>query len=79
MQAESASDKDYVPLVNIIGLLFQILDDYLNLQSDQVPLPRFTNCFSYLLMLSITVHQEQGILRRPYRREILVPYNPRYS
>ncbi|PUU78454.1 isoprenoid synthase domain-containing protein [Tuber borchii] len=35
MQAESASDKDYVPLVNIIGLLFQILDDYLNLQSDQ--------------------------------------------
>jgi len=79
MQAESASDKDYVPLVNIIGLLFQILDDYLNLQSDQVPLPHFASCFSYLLMLPVTVHQEQGILRRSYRRKILVPHNSRYS
>jgi len=33
MKAESSSDKDYVPLVNIIGLLFQIRDDYMNLAS----------------------------------------------
>lgn len=31
MCAESASQIDYVPLVNTIGLLFQILDDYRNL------------------------------------------------
>lgn len=31
MQAESATDMDCVPLVNTIGLLFQILDDYKNL------------------------------------------------
>ncbi|KZF23620.1 terpenoid synthase [Xylona heveae TC161] len=33
MQAESDSSKDCVPLVNTIGLLFQIRDDYLNLSS----------------------------------------------
>lgn len=33
MKAESANDKDYVPLVNTIGLLFQIRDDYMNLAS----------------------------------------------
>lgn len=36
MQAESASDEDYVPLVNLMGLIYQIRDDYMNLQSDQV-------------------------------------------
>ena len=35
MQAESATPMDCVPLVNTIGLLFQILDDYKNL-SDTV-------------------------------------------
>ncbi|KAL8794240.1 MAG: hypothetical protein Q9195_003194 [Heterodermia aff. obscurata] len=35
MQAESNSDKDYVPLVNLIGALFQIRDDYLNLASTE--------------------------------------------
>ncbi|KAL9049548.1 MAG: hypothetical protein Q9162_007168 [Coniocarpon cinnabarinum] len=33
MQAESKSGVDCVPLVNTIGLLFQILDDYKNLSS----------------------------------------------
>ncbi|KAG8418273.1 hypothetical protein J3458_005698 [Metarhizium acridum] len=33
MQAESASDLDCVPLVNLIGLIFQIRDDYMNLSS----------------------------------------------
>ena len=33
MQAESKSEKNYTPLVNTIGLLFQIRDDYMNLAS----------------------------------------------
>ncbi|KAI9866133.1 MAG: geranylgeranyl pyrophosphate synthetase [Trichoglossum hirsutum] len=33
MQAESKIKKDCVPLVNLIGLIFQIRDDYLNLNS----------------------------------------------
>ncbi|KAI5292619.1 exosome nuclease subunit [Ascosphaera acerosa] len=33
MQAESAVDIDCVPLVNTMGLIFQICDDYLNLSS----------------------------------------------
>ncbi|KAL8732540.1 MAG: hypothetical protein Q9181_003930 [Wetmoreana brouardii] len=35
MQAESLNNEtDYVPLVSVIGLLFQIRDDYLNLSSE---------------------------------------------
>ncbi|KAI4181536.1 MAG: hypothetical protein L6R41_006569 [Letrouitia leprolyta] len=35
MQAESLSNgTDYIPLVSVIGLLFQIRDDYLNLHSE---------------------------------------------
>ncbi|UKZ75225.1 hypothetical protein TrVFT333_002900 [Trichoderma virens FT-333] len=35
MQAESSSAIDCVPLVNIIGLIFQIRDDYMNLSSSE--------------------------------------------
>ncbi|KAI9289231.1 geranylgeranyl pyrophosphate synthase [Umbelopsis sp. AD052] len=35
MQAASNSDKDYTPLVNKIGIHFQVRDDYMNLQSKQ--------------------------------------------
>lgn len=35
MMANSKSDIDYVPLVNLIGVYFQIRDDYMNLQSTQ--------------------------------------------
>ncbi|KAI9757314.1 MAG: geranylgeranyl pyrophosphate synthetase [Lichina confinis] len=35
MQAESLSEKDCVPLSNLIGLIFQIRDDYMNLSSTQ--------------------------------------------
>ncbi|KAI8365923.1 geranylgeranyl pyrophosphate synthase [Radiomyces spectabilis] len=34
MQAASASDIDYTHLVNLIGIYFQVRDDYMNLQSD---------------------------------------------
>ena len=33
MQAESESEKDFVPLVNLLGIIFQIRDDYMNLWS----------------------------------------------
>jgi geranylgeranyl diphosphate synthase type 3 len=33
MQAESTTGKDCVSLVNVMGLIFQICDDYLNLSS----------------------------------------------
>ncbi|KAH7028244.1 geranylgeranyl pyrophosphate synthetase AtmG [Macrophomina phaseolina] len=33
MQIASDTDRDYVPLVNVLGVIFQIRDDYLNLQS----------------------------------------------
>ena len=32
----NALHRDYVPLVNLIGVYFQIRDDYMNLQSSQV-------------------------------------------
>lgn len=32
MQAESATDLDLTPLVSLLGLQFQICDDYLNLE-----------------------------------------------
>ncbi|CAG7846589.1 Geranylgeranyl pyrophosphate synthase Short=GGPP synthase; Short=GGPPSase; AltName: Full=(2E,6E)-farnesyl diphosphate synthase; AltName: Full=Dimethylallyltranstransferase; AltName: Full=Farnesyl diphosphate synthase; AltName: Full=Farnesyltranstransferase; AltName: Full=Geranylgeranyl diphosphate synthase; AltName: Full=Geranyltranstransferase [Serendipita indica DSM 11827] len=35
MMAKSESEINYVPLVNLIGVYFQIRDDYMNLQSDQ--------------------------------------------
>ncbi|KAH7044066.1 geranylgeranyl pyrophosphate synthetase AtmG [Macrophomina phaseolina] len=34
MQMASETDRDYVPLVNLLGNIFQVRDDYLNLQSD---------------------------------------------
>ncbi|KAI9167721.1 Geranylgeranyl pyrophosphate synthase [Paramyrothecium foliicola] len=35
MKAESKSEIDCVPLVNLIGLIFQIRDDYMNLSSSE--------------------------------------------
>ncbi|KAL7422096.1 hypothetical protein Q5752_002739 [Cryptotrichosporon argae] len=35
MMAKSESNVDYVPLVNLISIAFQIRDDYMNLQSDE--------------------------------------------
>ena len=36
MQSCCPSDKDYSKLVNLLGIHFQIRDDFMNLQSDQV-------------------------------------------
>jgi len=34
MQVFSNDKRDYIPLVNLLGLYFQIRDDYINLKSD---------------------------------------------
>jgi geranylgeranyl diphosphate synthase type 3 len=34
MQVFSSDKRDYIPLVNLLGLYFQIRDDYINLKSD---------------------------------------------
>jgi len=36
MQAETKNSKDCVPLVNLIGIIFQIRDDYMNLSSSEM-------------------------------------------
>lgn len=33
---ECGSHSDYIPLVNLLGVYFQIRDDYMNLQSTEV-------------------------------------------
>lgn len=35
MMARSTSSTDYVPLVNLISIYFQVRDDYMNLQSTE--------------------------------------------
>ena len=34
--ADHPFDSDYIPLVNLLGVYFQIRDDYMNLQSTEV-------------------------------------------
>lgn len=46
--------RSYVPLVNLIGVIFQIADDYLNLQSDAV---RGDQLACHLLLLSMLLKQ----------------------
>jgi len=35
MMAQSDNHTDFVPLVNLVGILYQIRDDYMNLESDE--------------------------------------------
>lgn len=43
MSNDNFVSRDFVPLVNLIGVFFQIRDDYCNLQSTEVSLRRFTH------------------------------------
>jgi len=36
MQEASSSNEDYVELVNLVGIHFQVRDDYMNMQSQKV-------------------------------------------
>ena len=49
---DSYPNSDYVPLVNLIGVHFQIRDDYMNLQSTQVRLISYSVCIVELLTQS---------------------------
>lgn len=81
------SSRDYTPLVNKIGIHFQVRDDYMNLQSKQV-CPFFIFKILYDPILNVmwtlytTVHGQQGILRRLHWRKIFISchtLNPRRS
>ena len=50
MLFEHTSHSDYIPLVNLLGVYFQIRDDYMNLQSTEVILLQPT----VLFLLSLT-------------------------
>jgi hypothetical protein len=49
--ADCYFSSDYVPLVNIFGIYFQIRDDYMNLQSTQVRIPIITRLLGVCLGL----------------------------
>ena len=51
--------SDYVPLVDLISIYFQIRDDYMNLQSTQV---RSAPHYPTMILISIIVHSKQRLL-----------------
>jgi hypothetical protein len=60
--------------VNLIGIFFQIADDYLNLQSDAVSsVSAQAACTRLTLPIREKVQTKQGLLRGPDRREIQFP------
>lgn len=52
LQSASHSGYDVVPLADVLGIGFQIYDDYKNLCSDQVSAPRDPNCLAETRMLT---------------------------
>jgi geranylgeranyl diphosphate synthase type 3 len=88
MQAESTTGKDCVTLVNIMGLIFQVCDDYLNL-SNTVYTQNKGLCedltegkFSYLIIHSIrsnpSNHQLLNILKQKTKEEEVKRYAMQY-
>jgi hypothetical protein len=70
VEAQSEPVPELMHLFTLLGRYYQIRDDYMNLASDEVP-PRFTYlCGSVLMEI---VHREKRLLRRPLRRQILLP------
>ena len=61
--------RDYVPLVNLIGVFFQIRDDLMNLQSTEVVRlpPSLTNTSHHLVVIH-SIHQIK-VSRKILRRE----------
>ena len=68
MQAESNCDLDCVPLVNTVGLLFQILDDYKNLSSTTYTINKglaedlTEGKFSFPIIHAIRAHQSHALV-----------------
>ena len=62
--------SDYVPLVNLIGVYFQIRDDFMNLQSTEVPLSGLKNILSYSdRSVSSNSTLRIKVLRKTFRKE----------
>ena len=47
--------RDYVPLVNLIGIFFQIRDDLMNLQSPLVLNPHHCSCDKFDVSFTVRV------------------------
>ncbi|KAI9792704.1 MAG: geranylgeranyl pyrophosphate synthetase [Peltula sp. TS41687] len=88
MQVESASEKNCVPLVNLVGLIFQIRDDYMNLSSTQYTINKglcedlTEGKFSYPIIHSIRSRPENlqllNILKQRSRDEEVKRYALQY-
>ena len=69
-------ESDYTPLVNIIGIHFQVRDDYMNLQSTSVCINKDKHDRVRNAYMNFTVYKQQGILWRLDRGQILIPNYP---
>ncbi|KAJ5852442.1 uncharacterized protein N7529_011827 [Penicillium soppii] len=88
MQAESNTGKDCVTLVNVMGLIFQICDDYLNLSNTAYTQNKglcedlTEGKFSYLIIHSIrsnpSNHQLLNILKQKTRDDEVKRYAMQY-
>lgn len=50
--------SDYVPLVNLFGVYFQIRDDFMNLHSTEVRFTSILPSFSSLSFSSVPIHND---------------------
>jgi geranylgeranyl diphosphate synthase type 3 len=88
MQAESTTGKDCVTLVNVMGLIFQVCDDYLNLSNTMYTQNKglcedlTEGKFSYLIIHSIrsdpSNHQLLNILQQKTKEEEVKRYAMQY-
>lgn len=79
--ADSKLCRDYVPLANLIGIIFQIRDDYVNLQSAEVSRSSRRKTARDRQLTAghyacTAVRQQQGLLRGLLRGQVLVPHRP---
>lgn len=74
MQTISTTRMDLVPLADLLGLIFQIQDDYLNLMSRPVSEPVIIRCWSQAKRRADG--SGQRLLRRSRGGQIFIPSGP---
>lgn len=85
MMAKSSSTVDYVPLVDLIGIYFQIRDDYMNLQSDQYSVNKgfaedlTEGKFSFPVVHAIRANQSNRQLINVLQKRPSTPTTKRYA
>lgn len=67
--------RDYVPLVNLTGVFFQIRDDYMNLQDSEVHISCWGDSWNWI-QFSLVVWSQQRFCRWYFRGKILVSDHP---